>query len=82
MGEMQWQPIEQAPTDGSPFIAAIEVHNLSGQRWWEMHMVWIDDETGDIHQDAECGWSLSDYSHFHPAPEPPYALLSHREGEG
>jgi hypothetical protein len=66
-----WRPIEEAPRDGTQFIAATEVCHLNGAKWWERHIVWIDDETDDIHPDAYQGWSLDDYSHFLSLPAPP-----------
>jgi len=64
-----WQPIETAPKDGTEFLAAIQVHNTRGDEWWERHVVAVDDATGDLISDQP--WSLGDYSHWMPLPDPP-----------
>jgi hypothetical protein len=67
-----WQGIATAPRDGTPFIATLVVHNLSGQKWWETHVIWADDETGEVASECEAGWSrVDDYSHWMPLPAPP-----------
>ena len=73
----KWRPIETAPDDDR-FIAAIEVHHKNGGHWWEYHVVWLDDETGDIHTDCEQGWGISDYSHWLALPDAPYPLSEAR----
>ncbi|KKC25789.1 hypothetical protein [Sphingomonas sp. SRS2] len=67
-----WRPIESAPVDDI-FIAAIRVRHTNGDTWWERHLIWLDDETGDLHPDCEQGWSISDYELWCPAlfPELP-----------
>lgn len=66
-----WRPIETAPLNDQ-FIAALEVrNNKTGQSWWEKHLIWIDDETGDVHSDCEQGWGLRDYIYWHPVPASP-----------
>ncbi len=68
---MDWQPIETAPRDDR-FIAAIEVHStVTKKHWWQMDIVWCDEETGELHPDCDFGWGLSDYSHWMPLPAPP-----------
>jgi hypothetical protein len=69
----KWRPIETAPDDDW-FLAAIEVRHKNGGHWWEYHVVWLDDETEDIHTDCEQGWSISDYSHWIAVPNVPYPL--------
>ena len=69
----KWKPIETAPDDDW-FLAAIEVSHKSGGRWWEYHVIWLDDETNDVHTDCEQGWSISDYSHWLALPNAPYPL--------
>lgn len=70
-----WQPIETAPLD-QRFLAALVVrNNKTGKRWWEMHVVWIDDEDYQIHADSDAGWSnIDDYTHWMPLPAPPELL--------
>ena len=65
-----WQPIATAPTDG-PFIAAIHVSVRGVPTYWQMDIVSIDDETGELGRDYDFGWSLSDYTHWMPQPAPP-----------
>ena len=66
-----WLPIESAPV-AEPFLAGVYVsNNKTGQRWWECHVVWIDDETGEIDSDTDAGWSIRDYSHWQPLPPAP-----------
>jgi hypothetical protein len=68
-----WQPIATAPKDGTKFLAALCVTNIhAGNSWWEMHVIWPDDETGEVHSDCEQGWSrIDDYSHWMQLPEAP-----------
>ena len=69
-----WRPIEEAPPPiGEPFLAALEVrNNKTGYSFWERHVIWIDDETGNIASECEAGWTLvDDYTHWQPLPEPP-----------
>ncbi|RZL77249.1 MAG: hypothetical protein EOP66_09155 [Sphingomonas sp.] len=72
-----WQDIASAPRDGTPFIATLIVHNQSGQKWWETHVIWADDETGEVASECEAGWTrVDDYSHWMPMPAPPAALTT------
>ena len=66
-----WQPIETAPRDGSEFLAVVEVKNLYGLRWHERRVIWVDEETGDLSEDCDFGWSLDDYTHWMPLPDAP-----------
>lgn len=66
-----WQPIETAPRD-EPILAAIEVrYTRTGKSHWERHVIWCDDETGEISADCEQGWGFRDYTHWMPLPTPP-----------
>jgi hypothetical protein len=67
---MGWKPIETAPKD-APFLAAVEVFSAIVPTYWQMDVIWLDAETGDIHVDCENGWSLSDYDAWMPLPAPP-----------
>ncbi|MCX5569649.1 hypothetical protein [Kaistia nematophila] len=67
-----WMPIETAPTD-SHFIAAIKVRHTDGRSWWEQHIIWLDDEDGDVHPDCEQGWNISDYDAWRHLSPPPSA---------
>jgi hypothetical protein len=77
----KWKPIGTAPDDDW-FLAAIEVRHKNGGHWWEYHVVWLDDETGDIHTDCEQGWSITDYSHWMALPDAPYPLNAARAALG
>ena len=65
-----WQPIATAPTD-EPFIAAIHVSVRGVPTYWQMDVVSVDSETGDVSRDDDVGWSLNDYTHWQPLPPPP-----------
>jgi len=69
MGE--WQPIETAPVDESILCAVNVEHAKTGASWWEMHVIQIDSETGEIHSDNDAGWAAGDYSHWMPLPDAP-----------
>ena len=69
----EWQPIESAPRDGTQFIATTMVSHIDGRRWRETHLIWCDDETGEIHHDCEQGWQVDDYAYWQPLPAPPQA---------
>lgn len=68
-----WQDISTAPQDGTPFLATTRVFNhLSGRfSHHDTHVIYCDDETGEIHDDCELGWRLEDYEHWMPLPPPP-----------
>jgi len=65
-----WQPMETAPRDGTPFLAIVPVRNrVTGERWHEMNVIWADD--GDGCPEWERGWSFEDYTHWMRLPTPP-----------
>jgi Lar family restriction alleviation protein len=64
-----WRSIESAPHD-EEILAAIEVHNKL-EKWWEIQIICIDNETGEITSDCYNGWDAGDYSHWMPLPAPP-----------
>jgi hypothetical protein len=69
----QWRPIESAPRDGTPVMAAVEVFDSTTRQslGWDMHIIFADDETGQIHNDCEAGWRFDDYTHWLPLPATP-----------
>lgn len=72
----EWRLISEAPRDGTLFLACLKVGMWNRAQdtrteYWETHIVWVDDETGEIDGDAYQGWSLEDYSHWMPLPPPP-----------
>lgn len=70
--EAIWQPIDTAPRDGTPFIAALWVKHTNGRSWQETHVVWCDDETGEIDSACDQGWSrVDDYVAWMPIPDLP-----------
>lgn len=67
-----WQPIDTAPRDGTPFIAALWVKHTNGRSWQETHIVWCDDETGEIDSACDQGWSrVDDYVAWMSVPDLP-----------
>jgi hypothetical protein len=64
-----WRPIESAPTN-EEILAAIEVRNKL-QKWWEIHIISIDSETGEMAHGYYNGWDADDYLHWMPLPAPP-----------
>lgn len=82
-GVSTWNDVSSAPTDGTPFLATLEVQNQkTGVRWRETYVVWLDDETGEIKSDCDCGWDrISDFDAWAPIPAidgsfPPNAIRS------
>ena len=69
--ENAWQPIETAPKDGTRIVAGTRVNHTSGYSFWDAHVVWFDDEEGEIASDAYQGWAWDDYTHWLPLPTPP-----------
>lgn len=70
-----WRPMESAPRDGTEILAAIEVHNTTGRKWWERHVISFDECRNEIGLDYDHGWSWEDYIRWRPLPSPP------KEGE-
>ena len=74
---MTWQPIETAPRDGTCFLGGLLVNHWTSARdsyttYFEVHVVFCDEETGEISSDCDCdGWSIDDYTHWQPLPPPP-----------
>ena len=66
-----WQLIETAPKDGTPFIACLRVFQHGAFAYHDMHIVLVSDETGEIHADFYQGKSLIDYEFWRPLPPPP-----------
>lgn len=64
-----WQPIETAARDCTEFLAAVEVELTDGSSRWDMHIISLDDETGEV-RDYQ-GWDADDYTHWMPLPPPP-----------
>lgn len=68
-----WQAIESAPKDGTAFLAYLRVFSSETREllFGVTHLVYCDDETGDLHDDCEQGWRLEDYEYWMPLPPPP-----------
>lgn len=66
-----WRPMESAPRDGTEILAAIEVHNTTGRKWWERHVISFDECRNEIGLDYDHGWSWEDYIRWRPLPSPP-----------
>ena len=66
-----WRPIESAPRDGTEFIATVRVFSNSAFSHHDMHIVAVDDETGELANHYEQGWRLEDYEFWRPLPAPP-----------
>ena len=66
-----WRPIETAPKDGTEILAAIEVHNTTGRKWWERRVISFDECRNEIGLDYDHGWSWEDYTKWRPLPSPP-----------
>lgn len=61
------RPIAEALSIDESFIAFVCVHNNeTGKEWVEKHLVWIDEDTGEIAVDCDQGWRLEDYESFIP----------------
>ena len=85
-----WQTMDSAPRDGTPFLATVRVFTVTtpGTRSHthdDTHLIYCDDETGEIHNDCEQGWRLEDYEFWMPLPPPPaiaLATIPDQTGEG
>lgn len=75
----EWQPIETAPRDGTPFLATtLVVNSQTGEQWWEPNVIWATDDNGDWDR----GWGFDSYTHWQPISEP-YAIRALSDaGEG
>lgn len=68
----EWQEIASAPRDGTHFLACITVQNAKTLNMWEeTHLIWCNDETGDIDDEAHQGWEVDDYTCWTVVPAPP-----------
>lgn len=64
---VQPRPISEANIEMGPFIAYVDVvNNKTGKEWTEQHLVWLDEDTGEIADDCEQGWRLGDYHSYIP----------------
>lgn len=68
-----WRPIETAPKDGTPFLAAIYVCHNDEPRRWDMHVIGYDAAYGEMNSYFETGWEIEDYAFWQPLPTPPEA---------
>lgn len=70
---MNWQPISSAPRDGQRFLATLRVHHAKDGSFshHDMHVIAVDDETGEIDPDFDQGWGIEDYEFWMPLPAPP-----------
>lgn len=68
-----WRPMESAPRDGTEILAAIQVREAGGRKWWERHIIAFDEEIEQIGSDYydNHGWSWEDYTKWRPLPSPP-----------
>jgi hypothetical protein len=66
-----WRPIESAPRDGALFIATARAFSGDVFSHHDMHIVAVEDETGEIADNYEQGWRLEDYEFWRPLPAPP-----------
>ncbi len=76
-----WQPIATAPKDGETRLYAVEVHGAKGASWWEYYALYLDDdsELNEISGDPFTTWSLEDFTHWMPLPQPPAESPAHKE---
>lgn len=74
-----WRPIDSAPKDGTPFLATLRIFNAQTKEFMhhDTQVVWVDDETGELHPDCYFGWDLADCEFWMPIPP-----LPTREPEG
>lgn len=69
---MRERNASSVPKDGSWFLAAVAVYSCGKFIDWDVHVISVDDETGDVHPDAYQGWNLSDYTLWQPIIYPPH----------
>lgn len=72
--ENGWMPIETAPKDGTPFLAAIYVRHNDEPRRWDMHVIGYDAAYDEMNSDFETGWEIEDYAFWQHLPTPPEAV--------
>lgn len=61
-----WKPISTAPRDGEFVAAALVTPDVSGAPYWEFHVGYINDETGEF--EPYQGWDLGDYLFWTEVP--------------
>jgi len=67
-----WRPKDTLPHPqiAGRFWAAINL-SPSGDPEWQIDLIWLDDETHDIHADCGAHFSWNDYELWQPAVVPP-----------
>ena len=71
-----WQPIETAPTDGTPHVRGLWVNptKAGGYTYWESIAGAIDDGEGEfLDHDGNAPWHAEDYVRWMPLPAAPDA---------
>lgn len=68
-----WRSIETIPDDNPSLVGLWVTHNETGERWWEVFVISIEDETGEAigWPDGEpLPWALADFEGWMPVPGP------------
>jgi len=73
VAEKCWQPIETMTPEDGRVLATLPVHHAQTKEFWytEYHVIWLEAETGELHEDAYQGWDLEDYEYWMPLPAAP-----------
>jgi len=73
VAEKCWLPIETLTPEDERVLATLPVHHADTKAFWytEYHIIWLNDETGRIHEDSYQGWDLEDYEYWMRLPAAP-----------
>ena len=67
---MTWQQIDHDEYIDGAFLAYVATL-VNGKPSHDIHIIWLEDETYEVHPDCYQGWDFEDYTHWMPLPEPP-----------
>jgi hypothetical protein len=67
-----WRPMSEAPRDGTEILAGLHVYHEGVVMYAQCHVIWADDETGEVDPEAYQGWNWGNYEWWRPIePLPP-----------
>ncbi|WP_141653114.1 hypothetical protein [Phenylobacterium immobile] len=79
-GATAWRPMSEAPKDGTAILATVRVFKAGEFSHHDTHVIYADDETGEVQYECEAGWAWDDYEFWLPLPDAPVGAERDHEG--